>query len=659
MEQLSINTIRFLAADTVQAANSGHPGLPLGMAPTAYTLFAKHLNHNPKDTGWINRDRFVLSAGHGSALLYSLLHLFDYGLSTDDLKSFRQADSLTPGHPEYKHTRGVEATTGPLGQGIANAVGMAMAETYLAAKFNTDAHKIIDHYTYAMCGDGCLMEGVAQEAVSLAGTLALNKLIVLYDSNNITIEGSTDISFTENTADKFKALNWNHILVTDGNDINDISNAIEQAKKSDKPTIIEIKTIIGYGAPNKQGKSSAHGEPLGQVEIDAAKENLNWPHSDKGNFYVPEEVKSHIATVLEGLNEKQLSWNKLFQEYKSANGELSNELESWLSLNTDKLQELLKDESLINYGKPIATRLSSEIVLNKVAELVPNLIGGSADLAPSTKSAMKDREWYSKENRTGSNLHFGIREHAMGSIANGMALHGGLRPYTAGFFVFSDYMKPSLRMSAIMGLNIINIFTHDSIGVGEDGPTHQPIEQLTALRSIPNFVDFRPCDMTETVMAWYAALTDKTSPYGLVLTRQNLPFLNETGEGALKGGYILLDSDKLDVILMASGSEVALAYEAHAILKEKGIGARVISMPSIALFERQSEEYKNSVMPKECRNRIAIEAGSGMSWYKYVGLDGKVISMDNFGESAPFNILFEKYGFSVQNIVDNVVNMLK
>lgn len=657
IDQLSINTIRFLCAEAIQKANSGHPGLPLGAAPAAYAVWAKQMRHNPANPNWKDRDRFVLSAGHGSMLIYSLLHLFGYGLTIDDLKNFRQKGSLTPGHPEYKHTVGVETTTGPLGQGIANAVGMAWAESYLAANFNKEGYDIVNHYTYALCGDGCLQEGVASEAASLAGTLGLGKLIVIYDSNNITIEGDTSVAFTENVMKRFDAYGWQTIEVADGNDLAAINIALETAKgEKAKPTLIKVNTLIGYGAPNKQGKAAAHGEPLGVDEIKAAKEFLGWNYEE--DFFVPEEVKSNMAALQSEGAKKEEDWNSLFDAYSKAFPEMAEQFKMW---HSEELPvDLLNNEDFWRYEGDIATRVSSEKVLQKVAKLVPNLIGGSADLAPSNKSLMKDREYYSKENKSGSNLHFGVREFAMTAIANAMATHGGLRPYIAGFFVFSDYMKAGLRLSSLMGLPVISIFTHDSIGVGEDGPTHQPVEHLAALRSMPNYAVFRPCDTNETAAGWYAALTRTTCPTGLVLTRQNLPLLAETGKGALKGAYILRDSEKAtpDVILMASGSEVELIYKAKDILKEKGVDARVVSMPCFEIFEEQTAEYKESILPKAVRNRVAVEAAVDFGWHKYVGLDGDIICMDGFGASAPAGTLFKDYGFTVENVVEKALKVV-
>ena len=555
-EILTINAIRLLSAEAVQKANSGHPGLPMGAAPMAYTLWAKNMKHNPSDPGWDDRDRFILSAGHGSMLIYSLLHVFGYGLSIDDLKNFRQLDSLTPGHPEYGHTKGVEITTGPLGQGLANGVGMAMAEAYLAKKFNRPGFPVVDHYTYVLSGDGCMMEGVSSEAASLAGTLGLGKLIVLYDSNSITIEGSTDIAFREDTAKRFEAYGWQTLKVEDGTNIADIDAAIKAAKaETTRPTLIVVKTLIGHGSP-RQGQASAHGEPLGADNIKAAKVNLGWEYEEE--FHVPAEVREHVAQLMENGKKLEDEWSEMLKAYKKEFPELAAEWDDWKDRNYSA--ELLDNSSFWTYdSKADATRNSSGIVLNKLAGLIPNLIGGSADLAPSNKSNMKGRGDFSKEDYSGSNLHFGVREHAMAAIGNGMAAHGRLAPYVSTFFVFCDYMKPSMRLSALMKLPVTYVLTHDSIGVGEDGPTHQPIEHLASLRSIPGFVVFRPCDAKETAAGWYAAMSRKNSPIALVLTRQNLPQLEMTGTDALQGAYVILDSGKKpEIILMASGSEVQL-----------------------------------------------------------------------------------------------------
>lgn len=656
IDQLSISTLRVLSAEAVEKANSGHPGLPLGSAPMAYTLWSKVMKHNPKDSKWVNRDRFILSAGHGSALLYSLIHLFGYGLPMEELKNFRQLDSLTPGHPEYGHTVGVEATTGPLGQGISNGVGMAMAEAHLAAIFNKEGHKLIDHYTYLLCGDGDLMEGISYEAISLAGTLGLGKLIILYDDNSITIEGSTDLAFTEDVSKRFEAMGWETLHVEDGNDIDDIEEKINQAKKNlNQPTLIKITTEIGYGSPAHQGKASAHGAPLGADNMVEFKEFIKW--NEEGEFLVPEQVKNHMNTIIDKGRNEQESWNAAFEKYKSAYPELAGELESWLNL--DIPMDYLDSEEFWSFDKDAATRESSGIVINRLADKIPNLFGGSADLAPSTKTNMNNRESFSKDNYAGSNIHFGVREHAMAGIVNGLALHGGVRPYGATFFIFSDYMKPSMRLSGLMNLPVTYVLTHDSIGVGEDGPTHQPIEQLAMLRSMPNFTTFRPADARETAAGWYTALTSKTSPTGLILTRQTLPNLEGTGKGALKGGYVVKKETKeLEIILMASGSEVQLAYKAASIIEEKeNVGVRVVSMPSWELFEKQSSDYKIEVLPKEVRKRLAVEAGTSFGWHKYVGLDGSVISIDSFGASAPAELLFEKFNFTVDHVVEEALKL--
>lgn len=649
IDQKTINTLRVLAAEEVQGANSGHPGLPLGAAPVAYTVWAKAMKHSPKNPQWANRDRFVLSAGHGSSLLYALLHMFDYGLTLDDLKNFRQADSLTPGHPEFGHTKGVEITTGPLGQGIANGVGMAMAEEYLAAHFNRPGHEIVNHYTYVLCGDGCMMEGISSEAASLAATLGLGKLILFYDSNSITIEGSTEIAFTEDVSARFAAYGWQTLAVEDGNDTDAIEAAISAAKaETGKPTLIKVTSVIGFGSPNA-GTATVHGEPLGAENLKALKETLGLCADE---WCVDSDVRAHMADTVSTLNATADAWDAQFAAYAAAYPELAAEWNAGLAGKAD-LSAIDTPEYWAFENKPVATRALSGEVLNRIAKVVPNLIGGSADLAPSNKSYMKGLGDFSQKDYAGRNLHFGVREHAMASICNGIAAHGGLLPYCATFFVFSDYLKPAMRLAALMGLPVTYILTHDSIGVGEDGPTHQPIEQLAAMRSIPGFVDFRPADAKETAAGWLYAVTNGNHPVGLALTRQNLPQYEETGKGALQGGYILLDSEKEtpDVILIASGSEVELAYKAHAELKTAGIDARVVSMPSMSLFEMQSAEYKESVLPRTVRARVAIEAGSSFGWDKYVGLDGAILAMEGFGASAPAGTLFKKYGFTVENVV--------
>ena len=656
LDKLSINAIRFLSADAIEKSQSGHPGLPLGCASMAYTLWTK-MNINGHDPKWDNRDRFILSAGHGSMLEYSLLHLFGYGLTIEDIKNFRQVGSLTPGHPEYGHTKGVEITTGPLGQGVCNAVGMALAEAHLADKFNKPGYNVVDHYTYAICGDGCLMEGVSGEASSLAGTLGLHKLIVLYDSNNISIEGNTDIAFREDVAKRYEAYGWQVIKVADGNDTEAVANAIDEAKKeTKKPSIIVVKNIIGFGCPNKEGKAAAHGSPLGEENIEAMKKNFGWKNE---KFYVPDEVYENMKSYIEKGEKKEAEWKELFARYNAAYPELAREYNQWFSGKVDTAK--LDSEDFWTFDKPMATRQSSGVVINRLSEIIPNFIGGSADLAPSNKTHMDKRGDFSAEDRRGSNLHFGVREHAMAAITNAMAAHGGLVPYCATFFVFSDYMKGAMRLSALMKLPVTYVLTHDSIGVGEDGPTHQPIEQLAALRSMPNMTVFRPADSKETAAGWYYAVTNGCAPTSLVLTRQTLPLYKESGKQALKGGYILKDCDKKvpDVLLMASGSEVELIYKAADELAKEGIAARVISMPSFELFDNQSTEYKESVMPNEVRKRVAVEAASSFGWHKYTGLDGKIISLDKFGASGNASQLFKDYGFTVGNVVKTVKELIK
>lgn len=659
IDELSVNAIRVLSADAIQKANSGHPGLPLGAAPMAYELWANHMNHNPKDPEWKNRDRFVLSGGHGSMLLYSLLHLFGYGnLSIDDIKNFRQLDSLTPGHPEYGHTVGIEATTGPLGQGMAMAVGMAMAEAHLASVFNKDGYDIVDHYTYVLGGDGCMMEGISSEAFSLAGTLALNKLIVLYDSNNISIEGSTDIAFTEDVLKRMEAFGFQTIEVADGNDLKAIGAAIEEAKADkDRPSFIKINTLIGYGCPEKQGKASAHGEPLGTDNVAALKENINWPCKEA--FEVPQEVYDNYKSITDSKIKVYDEWNELFDKYSKEYPDMKKKWDNYY--NGYDMSELFDSEEYwAKSEKDEATRSTSGTILNEIKKLMPNLIGGSADLAPSNKTNMKDAGDFSKDNYAGTNLHFGVREQAMAAIVNGIALHGGLRPFAATFFVFSDYTKPMARLTALMKLPVVYIFTHDSIGVGEDGPTHEPVEQLAAFRSLPNFCVYRPCDRTETAAAWMHAIQSKDEPTALVLTRQNLKQQAGSSKEAVKGGYILEDSSKAepDAIIIASGSEVALATGAREELLKEGIDVRVVSMPSMDEFDKQSDEYKQSVLPDSCRKRVAVEALSDFGWYRYVGLDGKVIGMSGFGASGPAAQLFEKFGFNVENVVNTVKSVI-
>lgn len=655
IEEMSVNAIRVLSADAIQKANSGHPGLPLGTAPVAYELFAKHMNYNPHNPDWVNRDRFVLSGGHGSMLLYSLFHLFGIGnLSLEEVKNFRQFGSLTPGHPEYGHTVGVEATTGPLGQGMAMAVGMAMAEAHLSSVFNKEGFPVVDHYTYVLGGDGCMMEGISSECFSLAGTLGLSKLIVFYDSNNISIEGSTDIAFTEDVVTRFKAFGFQTIEVEDGNDLEAIGKAIEEAKADKtRPSLIKVNTLIGYGCPAKQGKASAHGEPLGVDNVAALKENINWPC--KGDFEVPKEVYDHYKELADNMAKAEDKWNELFAAYVEKYPEMKELWDNYFD-GYDMSDLFNSDEYWAKGDKPEATRSTSGTILNMIKKAMPNLIGGSADLAPSNKTNMKDAGDFSKENYAGTNLHFGVREQAMAAIGNGLALHGGLKAFVATFFVFSDYVKPMARLSALMKLPLTYVFTHDSIGVGEDGPTHEPVEQLAAFRSLPDFTVFRPCDRTETAAAWMYAVENECGPTGLVLTRQNLPQMEGSSKDALKGGYVIAESEKAvpDAIIIASGSEVSLAVNAKEELKKSGIDVRVVSMPSMELFDKQSAEYKESVLPNAVRKRVAVEALSDFGWYKYVGLDGKVIAMEGFGASGPAATLFEHFGFTVDNVVKTV-----
>lgn len=653
IDTLSVNAIRVLSADAIQKANSGHPGLPLGCAPIGYELWANHMNHNPADPDWANRDRFVLSGGHGSMLLYSLLHLFGYGnLSKEDLMNFRQMGSLTPGHPEYRHTVGVEATTGPLGAGMGMAVGMAIAETHLAAVFNKDDYPVVDHYTFVLGGDGCMMEGISSEAFSLAGTLGLGKLIVIYDSNKISIEGSTDIAFTENVQKRMEAFGFQLITVEDGNDLASIGAAIEEAKAdTTRPSFITVKTQIGYGCPAKQGKASAHGEPLGADNVDAMKANLGWPSQEP--FFVPQEVYDHFNEIAAQKAEAEAAWNVMFAAYCEEFPEMEALWNQYHApVDADKLFN--NEEFWAQNEKPDATRNLSGKMINKLKTEIPNLIGGSADLAPSNKTNMSDAGDYSKENRLGRNMHFGVRELAMAAIGNGMMLHGGLHAYVATFFVFSDYVKPMARLSALMGVPLTFVLTHDSIGVGEDGPTHEPIEQLAMLRAMPNFHVFRPCDGVETAAAWYSAMTSEKTPTALVLTRQNLTPMPGSSKDALKGAYVIDDCEGTpDVILIATGSEVELAVKAKAELScEHQI--RVVSMPCMDLFEEQSDEYKESVLPKNVRKRVAIEALGDFGWGKYVGLDGATVTMKGFGASGPAGKLFEHFGFTVENVVKTV-----
>ena len=650
IETKAINSIRILSADAIQKANSGHPGLPLGAAPSAYTLWAKHLNFDPTHLDWENRDRFVLSAGHGSMLLYSLLHLFSCGLKKEDLMSFRQMGSLTPGHPEYGHTRGVDATTGPLGAGLAMAVGFAMAEAHLAAEFNKDDLSLVDHRTYALCGDGCLMEGISSEALSLAGTLNLHKLTIIYDSNKISIEGSTDIAFTEDVQKRMESFGFKTLTVEDGNDVAAISEALEKAKNDDSaPYFITVKTEIGYGVPKKQGSASAHGEPLGEENIREMRKFLNWEYEEA--FFVPEEVYRHYDALVEEKKKGYLNWEAIKADYAKKYPE---DYEKYLSYHDkNKVMDLIHCEELwAKMDKPEATRSSSGEVVQVLKKAVPNLFGGSADLAPSNKTEMKGEGFFARDNRLGKNIHFGVRELAMAGIANGILLHGGYRSFVATFFVFSDYIKPMARLAALMQIPQIFVLTHDSIGVGEDGPTHEPIEQLAMLRSTPNFRVFRPADRQETVAAWFSALSSTDCPTAIVLSRQNLPQLCKNGKDALKGAYILSDSDKFpEFIFIATGSELELAEEAAKVLRGEGKAVRVVSMPSMDVFAMQSAEYQEEILPSSVEKRISVEALSSFGWGKYVGLKGKTLSLDSFGASGPAKELFKHFGFTVENLL--------
>ena len=654
LDDLCINTIRFLSIDAVQQANSGHPGAPMGAAPMAYVLWDRFLKHNPSDPQWPDRDRFILSAGHASALLYSLLHLTGYDLPLEELKRFRQWGSKTPGHPEHGLTPGVEVTTGPLGQGFANGVGMAIAERWLAHHFNRPGHEIIDHYVYALVSDGDLQEGVASEAASLAGTLRLGKLIYFYDDNDISIEGNTDISFTENVAQRFQAYGWHTVGPIDGRDLEAVDSAIGEAQAEDtRPSLIVCRTVIGYGSPNKAGTGEVHGAALGVEEVQLTREQLAWDYQEP--FTVPQEALANFRQARERGEKHQQAWQMRLEAYRSAYPVEAAQLEeAWRGdppQGWDQgLAELFSDAD-----RPLATRIASGRVMNAIAEQVPSFAGGSADLAPSTMTILNNREHFSSGEYRGNNFHFGVREHAMGAVANGMAIHGGMIPYTATFLIFSDYMRPPIRLAAIMGLRVTFVFTHDSIGLGEDGPTHQPIEQLLALRGIPNIVVLRPADATETAQAWKAAVDRRTGPTVLVLGRQNLPVLDRSeyadATGVLKGGYVLWQaSDQPDVLLIGTGSEVHIALDAGKILQEQGIKARVVSMPSWEMFDSQSAEYRESVLPAKLRARVSIEAGTPLGWERYVGTEGMAIGLSHFGASAPAGELYQHFGLTAQRV---------
>ena len=658
MSQQSVNAIKVLGVDAINKAKSGHPGVVMGAAPMAYSLFAKHLRVNPKKTDWINRDRFVLSAGHGSMLLYSLLHLSGFeDVSLEEVKNFRQWGSKTPGHPEFGHTKGVDATTGPLGQGISTAVGMALAERYLAAKYNKEGYELFDHYTYVICGDGDIMEGVASEAASFAAVQKLNNLVVLYDSNDICLDGETKDAFSENVRNRYEAYGWNTILVEDGADVDAVNVAIEKAKQSDKPTLIEVKTIIGAGSPNKQGTNGVHGAPLGEEETALFRKEIGWNYEP---FEIPEEVyadfKVNVADRGETANNE---WEKLYNEYKEKFPELAAELEEVLS--REDIKHLSKESfSFKNVGEAQATRNSSQDAINSIAKVLPTFFGGSADLSHSNMTFIKGEGLQDDAHRTERNIQFGVREFAMATVLNGMMLHGGVRVFGGTFFVFSDYLKAALRLSALQNLPVTYVFTHDSIAVGEDGPTHEPIEHLASLRTIPNTYVFRPADATETQAAWYLAQNVNDKPTSIVLTRQNLPVLeNSSFEKVAKGAYVVYEtSSDFDTILIATGSEVALAISVAQELEREGMKVRVVSMPSIELFEEQTSEYKEALLPRSIRRRVSLEMGNTALWYKYVGLDGLAIGINKFGASAPANKVIEEYGFSVEKVVARIKNEL-
>ena len=658
MSQKSVNAIKVLGVDAINKAKSGHPGVVMGAAPMAYSLFTKHLRVNPKKTDWINRDRFVLSAGHGSMLLYSLLHLSGFeDVSLEEVKNFRQWGSKTPGHPEFGHTKGIDATTGPLGQGISTAVGMALAERYLAAKYNKEGYELFDHYTYVICGDGDIMEGVASEASSFAAVQKLNKLVVLYDSNDICLDGETKDAFSENVRARYEAYGWNTILVEDGSDVEAVNAAIEQAKKSDKPTLIEVKTIIGAGSPNRQGTNGVHGAPLGDEETALFRKEIGWENEP---FDIPADVYADLkANVADRGENEYTKWEKLYADYKAAYPELAKELEEVLS--REDISRLSKESfSFKNVGEAQATRNSSQDAINSVAAVLPTFFGGSADLSHSNMTFIKGDNLQDDAHRTERNVQFGVREFAMATVLNGLMLHGGVRVFGGTFFVFSDYLKGALRLSALQNLPVTYVFTHDSIAVGEDGPTHEPIEHLASLRTIPNTYVFRPADATETQAAWYLSQKTNDRPTSIVLTRQNLPILeNSSFEKVAKGAYVVYETAAdFDTILIATGSEVALAIDVARELEKDGSKVRVVSMPSVELFEEQSKEYKEELLPLNIRRRVSLEMGNSALWYKYVGLDGLAIGIDKFGASAPANKVIEEYGFTVEAVVEKIKNEL-
>lgn len=661
VEKLAINTIRILSAEAIQKANSGHPGMPMGVAPLGFYLYAKVMKHNPKNSKWLNRDRFILSAGHGSMLLYSCLHLCGYNISLDDIKNFRQWGSKTPGHPEYGLTEGVETTTGPLGQGFANAVGMALAQEYLASRFNTKEYKIFDHYIYGICSEGDLMEGISHESASLAGHLGLGKIIFFYDENQITIDGSTSLTLSDDVVKRFEAYNWHTEVITDINDLEQLDAAISRAQNDKRPSLLIAKTIIGYGSPNKAGKSEVHGAPLGKEELALTKANLGWNYSEE--FFVPDEVKNYFQGLKPVFQNYEDDWNKLFEQYKNDYPEKADELMKILKgeISNEWFEHL---SEFIDDGKKLATRQASGKVMNVIAKFVPNFIGGSADLSSSVNCTLNGYGVFSKENYSGRNIHFGIREHGMAGILNGMALYGGIIPYGATFLVFVDYLRPTLRLAALSELKVIYIFTHDSIGLGEDGPTHQPIEQIASLRSIPELVLIRPCDANETRYAWKYAMEHKRGPIALIFTRQAVPVLdskkNPNANQLEKGAYIIYqNSTEPDILILASGSEVHLALESIPILEENNLKIRIISFPSWELFEKQTEEYKKSILPDNIKKRLVIEAGVSMGWERYCGEKGKMITIDKYGASAPEKVLFEKYGFTKENVLQKCLELMK
>ena len=658
MSQKSVNAIKVLGVDAINKAKSGHPGIVMGAAPMAYSLFTKHLRVNPKKTDWINRDRFVLSAGHGSMLLYSLLHLSGFeDVSLEEVKNFRQWGSKTPGHPEFGHTKGIDATTGPLGQGISTAVGMALAERYLASKYNKEGYNLFDHYTYVICGDGDIMEGVASEASSFAAVQKLNKLVVLYDSNDICLDGETKDAFSENVRARYEAYGWNTILVQDGASVEAVNAAIEQAKKSDKPTLIEVKTIIGAGSPNRQGTNGVHGAPLGDEETALFRKEIGWENEP---FDIPADVYADFkANVADRGESEYAKWEKLYADYKAAYPELAKELEE--ALTREDIKHLTKESfSFKNVGEAQATRNSSQDAINSVAAVLPTFFGGSADLSHSNMTFIKGDNLQDDAHRTERNVQFGVREFAMATVLNGLMLHGGVRVFGGTFFVFSDYLKGALRLSALQNLPVTYVFTHDSIAVGEDGPTHEPIEHLASLRTIPNTYVFRPADATETQAAWYLSQKTNNRPTSIVLTRQNLPILeNSSFEKVSKGAYVVYETAvDFDTILIATGSEVALAIDVARELEKEGFKVRVVSMPSVELFEEQSKEYKEELLPLNIRRRVSLEMGNSSLWYKYVGLDGLAIGIDKFGASAPANKVIEEYGFTVEAVVEKIKNEL-